>query len=96
MGNSEERPYGYIYRATNRVNGKVYIGQTVSSRWKEHQDPVEGRWNRQVKDAYIYQRTGENLRHVERAIIKHGPENFDVIKQDTANNQKEFKILHNN
>ena len=30
---------GYIYKVTNKVNGKVYIGKTIKSiekRWKEH------------------------------------------------------------
>ena len=29
----------YIYKITNQINGKVYIGKTLSSieeRWKEH------------------------------------------------------------
>ena len=30
---------GYIYKITNNINGKVYIGKTdftVESRWKNH------------------------------------------------------------
>lgn len=30
---------GYIYKITNKINGKVYIGKTtktVQERWKEH------------------------------------------------------------
>ena len=33
------KPYGIIYKITNKVNGKVYIGQTTKSlkkRWTEH------------------------------------------------------------
>ena len=40
MVKSEKTPYGYIYRATNRVNGKIYIGQTITATWKEHQVPI--------------------------------------------------------
>ena len=32
-------PYGVIYTRTNKVNGKVYVGQTIRSeevRWKQH------------------------------------------------------------
>ena len=37
---------GYIYKITNQVNGKVYVGQTVhtiESRWKEHQQAAKYR-----------------------------------------------------
>ena len=33
------KPYGVIYKITNAINGKVYIGQTVQGmdvRWREH------------------------------------------------------------
>ncbi|MFX1258991.1 MAG: hypothetical protein ACFFAN_14125, partial [Promethearchaeota archaeon] len=86
----EERPYGYIYLATNKENGKKYVGQTVSSRWKEHQDCVEERWKEEVGDAYRKQNRGEELRYIENAIIKYGPENFDLKQQDVAYSQKEL------
>lgn len=31
---------GYIYKITNQINNKVYIGQTsrtIEKRWKDHQ-----------------------------------------------------------
>lgn len=31
--------FGYIYKITNKVNGKAYVGKTtdtVQVRWKEH------------------------------------------------------------
>ena len=34
-----EKPYGIVYIITNSVNGKVYVGQTISSmarRWRQH------------------------------------------------------------
>lgn len=45
---------GYIYKITNQVNGKIYIGQTyrtVELRWKEHLSHINGRYpiNRAIK-----------------------------------------------
>jgi hypothetical protein len=48
----EKKPYGYIYKATNKVNGKVYIGQTITSVWAENQNPIEERWKKEVQEAY--------------------------------------------
>ena len=31
MVKSEKAPFGYIYKATNIINGKVYIGKTVKT-----------------------------------------------------------------
>ena len=37
---SEERkPFGYIYKIINLINGKIYIGKaesTIKKRWREH------------------------------------------------------------
>lgn len=67
-----------IYKATNKVNGKIYIGQTTRS---------------------LKVRMQEHARHSEsafdKAIQKHGIENFEFEVIDTANsidelNQKEI------
>lgn len=53
---------GFIYKITNKVNGKVYIGQTkytIEARWKQHQ--------------YKKDKT-----HFHNAIRKYGVENFIV------------------
>lgn len=57
-----------IYRITNLVDGKVYIGKTK-------QKPID-RWHRHVRDA---SKGSQTLLH--RAMRKHGIENFklDVI-----------------
>ena len=73
MVKSEKIPHGYIYRATNIQNGKIYIGQTVASRWGDDKNPIEERWKEEVQEAYGKQRRGENLRYVERAIVKNVP-----------------------
>lgn len=59
---------GFIYKITNNVNGKVYIGKTqrtIEIRWKEHQRDC---FNKD-KDNKLY-----------RAIRKYGIENFSVEK----------------
>jgi group I intron endonuclease len=64
----------YIYRITNKVNGKVYIGQTVQSnpkmRWYAHLD---------------YARKGRKS-HLYDSMRKHGIDNFDweVIDQGSS------------
>ena len=90
MVKSEETPYGYIYRTTNIQNGKNYIGQTVASRWKENKIPIEERWKEEVKEGYSKLKRGQHLRYIEYAVIKHGPENFDLKMEDVAINQEEL------
>lgn len=54
---------GYVYKITNRQNGKSYIGQTVL-------DPVKGR----IRDHFNYPYRS-NI-YLSRAMKKHGKENF--------------------
>jgi predicted ATPase len=91
----KKKPFGYIYRATNQLNGKIYIGQSVTSRWKEDQNPIEERWKEEVNEAYRRHRRGENLRYIEYSIIKNGPENFKIVEQDTAQNREELNEKEN-
>lgn len=52
---------GYIYKITNKIDQKVYIGQTsrdLELRWKEHK------------------KKGSNCKYLKAAIQKHGIENF--------------------
>ena len=54
--------YGYIYKVTNLINSKVYIGQTIGSlrlRWKKH--------IRSNGCVYLHS-----------AILKYGEENFKI------------------
>ena len=58
---------GFIYKITNKVNDKVYIGQTkrtIKIRWKEH-----------LKNASVF-----DLRNLPlyKAMNKYGKENFSV------------------
>lgn len=56
--------YGIIYKATNLINQKVYIGQTIRS--------LEKRKNQHLKNAI----NGKKLSYFHDAIKKHGLENF--------------------
>lgn len=69
-----------IYKITNKINNKVYIGQTrrpLYSRWREHCS-LNGR----TYKSSIY-----------KAIIKYGKENFTIEEIDGANSQSELNYL---
>lgn len=64
---------GYIYKISNDVNNKVYIGKTcktVESRFKEH-----------LRD---YQKRDEENRPLYRAMKKYGVEHFSVEEIDNC------------
>ena len=68
----------FIYKITNKINNKMYIGQTIR--------PVEERWKRHINDAI------NNIldTHFARAIRYYKPENFIVEIIDTAITQEEL------
>lgn len=67
-----------IYKITNMVNGKSYIGQTINT--------VEERWKRHQQDAL----TGRLNTHFARAIRKYSPKNFQVSIIEQVNSQEEL------
>lgn len=79
----------YIYKITNLVNNKIYIGQTVniSKRWSQHQTSVKNNKPTQV---------------VHNAMIKYGTDNFkfeivaSCLDQDAANDTEEIIIKQEN
>ena len=68
----------YIYKITNIINNKCYIGQTVRS--------IDIRWKRHVNDAM----SNRLNTHLARAIRKYGSDNFIIETIDTANTQEEL------
>lgn len=71
----EVKPYGVIYKWTNKLSGKAYIGQTT-------QDPEER------KAEHLYPSSNSVI---SRAIRKYGIDNFDFEVIDaTATNQREL------
>ena len=57
---------GYIYKITNKINGKIYIGQTKNS--------IKTRMGKHYSRA----KTGEGKTGIDAAIRKYGKENFSV------------------
>lgn len=54
----------YLYKITNQLNGKIYIGQTVNEK---------RRWTAHLSYAKKPEETGQ---HIHRAMAKYGVENF--------------------
>lgn len=69
--------YGYIYLIRNRVNGKVYIGQTTKT--------VAERWHGHIDQSKHRART-----YIHKAIRKYGKEAFDVVILHQALNQEDL------
>ena len=67
-----------VYKITNLVNNKIYIGQSARG--------VAQRFYRHICDAM----NGKLDTHFARAIRKYGPENFTVDIIDSASNQEEL------
>lgn len=70
----------YVYKITNKVNNKVYIGQSIR--------PIDERFNRHINDAVNYVLDT----HFARAIRKYGKENFFIELIDTAETQEELTL----
>lgn len=68
----------FIYKISNIINNKVYIGQTIR--------PIEDRFHRHINDAM------NNVldTHFARAIRAYGPDKFYIELLDTANSQEEL------
>lgn len=77
---------GYIYKITNNINNKIYIGQTIRSlekRWKEH---------------IFKSKSGTHMNlPLARAIRKYGAENFTIslveeVADEELNDKEKYYI----
>ena len=67
---------GFIYKITNRVNNKVYIGQTHFT--------IEHRWKQHIKNFNIEHRQ----QPLYKAFAKYGIENFNIEKVEEVECEK--------
>lgn len=73
-----------IYKITNKINNKVYIGlttQAIETRWKQH---VQTAFNEGHPDSQTV---------FKKAIRKYGPDNFKIEIIDEADNLEHLKQL---
>jgi group I intron endonuclease len=70
----------YIYKITNLINNKIYIGQTYSirERWYRYRSSVK----REVDSSMM----------IVRSMIKHGIENFKIEEIEKCKNRNESNI----
>ena len=73
-----------IYKITNQINNKVYIGLTTCS--------LEYRWSRHVAEST----TLSNTKHLYKAMRKYGVENFTIEEIDNTDDLKELGKLERN
>lgn len=76
----------YIYKITNKINGKIYIGQTIGS--------IKNRWQKHCC-------ASNSKPGIAAAIKKYGKENFIIKEIGGANSQselnyKEWLLIHKN
>lgn len=69
---------GYIYKISNTVNNRVYIGQTVFS--------IEERWKQHISASFDTGFRGDNLLY--RAMRKHGRDKFHIETIEKVENNK--------
>lgn len=73
---------GYIYKITNIINNKIYIGLTMTT--------IEQRWQSHIKTAYSKNSKDYN-NLLKKAIRKYGKENFIIEQIDAADTLEELK-----
>lgn len=77
-----KKPYGYIYKITNIINNKIYVGLTTKTpeeRWKQHVSTAHKLNHKDSKCLF------------KRAIRKYGQDNFKLEIIDIADSEEELK-----
>ena len=79
---------GYIYKVTNKKNGKVYIGQTMIS--------IKIRWNRHKNHSFKPNRNDYNVKF-HKAIRKYGTDSFEIeeLEMFEAKDKQSLLVLLN-
>ena len=72
---ADSKPFGIIYRITNKVNGKCYIGQTTI--------PLYKRW-------HAHKKASGRCVSISGAIQKYGIDAFEIQKIDEAGSREEL------
>lgn len=78
-----------IYKITNKINGKLYIGQSVE---------IESRWTRHKRELNGFKHKNK---HLERAWHKYGKENFtheiiEICDREVLDEREKFWIAYFN
>ena len=82
MYNKETDMYeGYIYKISNNVNDKVYIGQTIETIEKRFKDHISASKCENKKGVILY-----------NAMHKYGVENFshEILKENLTKNEADY------
>jgi len=75
---SMQKPVGFIYKVTNRINGKAYVGLTTNQ--------VSDRWQLHIRLA----ERSEKPTGLRAAIKKYGADKFEIVQIDVAHSIKEL------
>ena len=81
---------GHIYKITNLINGKIYIGQTIQS--------IRDRWYRHVGNSKWLSQDENNMA-IKRAIRKYGKNNFsleliETCRREDLNDKEKYWIQY--
>ncbi len=60
---------GYVYKVINKINGKIYIGETLNTLEKRFYQHCNDAYNKTYWNYYFY-----------RAVRKYGKENFEIFE----------------
>lgn len=72
----------YIYKITNLINNKVYIGETICE--------IRVRWNQHKSTSFNPNSHSYNY-HIHRSIRKYGIENFKIEELEQCSDEERFK-----